>query len=198
MIVWYLARGAGIAAFATLSLATAAGAVTSRRQADFGRRVVLQYVHRAAALAGVSLLALHVGTVLADSYARVGVRGAVLPFGSAYRPAAVTLGVLSMYLLVGVAVTGMLRSSFASSAAAARLWRRFHLCAYAAWAMSAWHFLLVGTDSGRWWARAVLVAGILVVGAGVTARLADRSLITTRRLAPTATTATTTSVGAPR
>jgi predicted ferric reductase len=173
-MIWDLARGAGIAGFLMLSLATSAGAITARHSANLERRVVMQYVHRASAFAGIILLILHVGMILADSYARVGWVGALVPFAAAYRPAAVALGVLGMYLLVAVAVTGMLRVRFASSARGAQIWRRIHLAAYAAWASAAWHFLSVGTDSGRWWGRAALLAGMAIVGTGVAVRLLDR------------------------
>jgi predicted ferric reductase len=188
MMIWFLARGAGISAFAALSVATGVGAMTARRTGNLERRVLLQYLHRAAALSGVLLLAIHIGSLLLDSYAHVGVLGATIPFASGYRPAAVALGVTAMYLMVAVAVTGMLRSRFARSERAVRLWRAIHVCSYGAWALSAWHFLVVGTDSGLWWARAVLFGGIATVGCGVAARLADRRLVTTRRVAPLGTT----------
>jgi methionine sulfoxide reductase heme-binding subunit len=183
MLIWYLARGAGISAFLLLSLATAVGATIGRRWRDPQSRIQWQYVHRAAALGGVTMVLLHVGTLLADSYANVGVRG-LLPFGSGYRPVAVTLGVLAAYLLVAVSVTGALRSRLASSPRAVRIWRGIHLTSYAAWASSALHFYLAGTDRGETWALAVLFAGIGAVLAGVMARLFDRRLVTIRATAP--------------
>lgn len=188
MLTWYLARGAGIAAFAALSLATGAGAFTARHRTEslrsLERRVVVQYVHRSAALAGLLLLTAHVGFLIADAAAGVGWLGALVPFASSYRPWQVTLGLISAYLLVAVAVTGMLRSRFALSERAAGLWRRIHLASYAAWAMSAWHFLVAGTDSGTWWARVVLAGGVAIVAAGVLARLGERPVIGDRSSAP--------------
>ena len=172
MLIWYLARGAGISAFAMLSLATAAGALTSGRGGSIGRRLVVQYVHRSAALTGLALLALHIVTILADRFAGVGAVGAVLPLASGYRPVAVSFGVLAMYLLVAAAVTGLLRTRFARSEVASRRWRGIHLAGYAAWAASAWHFYTVGTDAGQWWARLVLLAGIGAVAGGLLGRLA--------------------------
>lgn len=168
MILWYLARAAGITAFACLSIATGLGALTARNGARIERRVIWQYMHRTAALIGVALIGLHIVTLLADPYANVGLTG-LLPFGSGYRPLAVTFGVLSLYLVVAVMVTGLLRGRIARSVAGARRWRYVHITAYAAWAASAWHFLQAGSDSGSWWARTVLVAGALVVIAGVVA-----------------------------
>jgi sulfoxide reductase heme-binding subunit YedZ len=174
MLLWYLARGAGITAYLMLSLATGAGAYTARRSPRLEARVLVQYVHRSAALCGVTMLALHIVTLVLDRYAAVGVGGALVPFASGYRPAAVTLGVLSMYVLMAVVVSGVLRSRFASSERGAGVWRRIHLASYGAWALAAWHFLASGTDSSQWWARAVLFAGIAVVAGGVGARLSER------------------------
>jgi DMSO/TMAO reductase YedYZ heme-binding membrane subunit len=193
MLMWYLARGAGITAFAALSVATGVGAFSARRggrpsAAQFERRVIWQYVHRAAALTGVAMLVLHIATLLADSYAHVGWVGALVPFASAYRPLAVTLGLLSMYCLVAVTVTGILRSRFAVSERASRWWRRIHLLAYAAWGMSALHFLTSGSDAGTWWARLVLLSGCAIVLAGAAVRLVDgpssRTSAPTGRLTP--------------
>jgi hypothetical protein len=184
VLTWYLARGAGMAAFGALSVATAAGAYSSRRHGEPGRRVVWQYVHRSAALSGLVLLIAHVGLLLADSYAGVGWRGAVLPFASGYRPGAVTVGLVAMYLIVAVGVSGLLRSRFARSVRAARWWRGIHLAAYAGWSMSAWHFLVVGTDAGTGWARALLLGGVVLVALGVIARLVDGPAPGPRGLAP--------------
>ena len=177
MILWYLARAAGITAFACLSLATGLGALTAGNGRGIERRVVWQYMHRAAAMTGVALIVLHVITLLADPYADVGLPG-LLPFGSGYRPLAVTFGVLSLYLVAAVMVTGLLRGRMARSAAGARRWRSIHVTAYLAWAASAWHFLQAGTDSGTWWARTILVGGVLVVATGVAGRLQARARAT--------------------
>ncbi|MCW2542168.1 MAG: hypothetical protein JWN95_3893 [Frankiales bacterium] len=186
MLIWYLARAAGISAFGALSVATAAGALTSRRTPAIQRRIALQYVHRAAAMAGVSLLALHIPLIVADSYAQVGILGALVPFSSNYRPIGVTFGLLGMYLLVGVAVTGALRGRFSRSARATRNWRAVHLLSYVAWAASAVHFWLVGTDTdtGQWWALAMLFGGVALVSVAVAARLISRP--PARRTAPLA------------
>ncbi len=179
MLIWYLARAAGLAAFLSLSVATGVGAYTSRRTTDPAARVVWQYVHRAAALSGVVLLVLHIVTILADAYADVGLSG-LLPFGSGYRPLAVTLGVLSLYAVAAVWVTGVLRTQMSGSPGSAGLWRRIHLLSYGAWLLAAGHFLLVGSDTGQWWALATLAGGTAAVAAGITARLSDRGPTITR------------------
>jgi sulfoxide reductase heme-binding subunit YedZ len=184
LLIWYLARGAGVTAFAALSVATAAGAYGARFSSRPDRRLLVQYLHRSAALSGITLLAMHITTLLFDSYAHVGVMGAVVPFASGYRPAAVTIGVTALYLLVAVALTGMLRSRFTQSGKAIWLWRSIHLASYPAWGLTAWHFLVAGTDAHQTWARVALLGGIGIVGTALIARVADSRLVTVRRTAP--------------
>ena len=85
MTIWYLARGTGLAALVLLSISTAVGALMSGR-GKATRRVVWNYVHRVSASLGLAVLAVHLVTILADSYAGVGWVGALVPFTSGYRP----------------------------------------------------------------------------------------------------------------
>ena len=50
--LWFTARGAGLSALLVLSVATALGALTSIKSAKPSTRVVVQYVHRSAAVLG--------------------------------------------------------------------------------------------------------------------------------------------------
>lgn len=178
MIVWYTARAAGLSALILLTVATALGAVVSARRPTARRlatRTVLQYVHRAAAGAGLAVLVLHVVTILADSYAHVGVTGAIVPFTASYRATAVGLGTLGGYLLIAAAVVGMLRTRFAASPRGVRTWRRLHSAGYAAWALAVVHGLTAGTDAGTLPVRLLLLGCVLAVGGALVYRLtADR------------------------
>lgn len=180
MTVWYTARGAGLAALVLLTVSTAAGALGSGGFRAPATRVVVQYLHRAAAAMGLGLLALHITAILADSYAGVGWLGAVVPFASGYRPNVVALGSIAAYLFLLVGATGAARGRLAVSPAAAVGWRRIHLAAYAGWALSALHGFTIGTDSGREWVRWLYVACVLAVGASGAAR----ALLGTRRRVP--------------
>jgi predicted ferric reductase len=131
----------------------------------------VQYLHRAAAGLGLTVLALHVGTILADSYANVGWRGALIPFTSGYRPTAVALGSLAAYTFIGVAVLGLARGRMAASPRAARTWRRLHALAYVGWASAILHGFTSGTDSSVGWVRLLYVACIAAVLGSVAVRL---------------------------
>jgi DMSO/TMAO reductase YedYZ heme-binding membrane subunit len=161
--LWFTARGAGLTAMLMLTVATACGALGSLRLRSLADRVVLQYLHRTAAVLGLLLIAVHVSTLVLDAKAHIGVAGALIPFAARYRPNAVALGSIAAYLLVLVTALGIARVQLAASARAASLWRRLHLLAYPAWAIAVVHGLLAGTDRGQAWMLLLSIACILVI-----------------------------------
>lgn len=168
--VWLTARGAGLAALVLLTLSTCIGALVSGR-GRASTRVVMQNVHRVVASLGLGVLVLHVGTILADSYAHVGVRGAIIPFTSGYRATWVGLGTIAAYTFLGVAALGFARGRMAGSARAAAVWRALHGLAYAGWGLAMVHGFTSGTDSSVGWVRVLfLLCGGAVI-ASILARL---------------------------
>jgi sulfoxide reductase heme-binding subunit YedZ len=173
MTLWYLARAAGLSALIALSVATALGALVSGRSTALGRRVVVQYVHRAAALFGALLMLLHVGAMVLDAKSGISLSTVVIPFTSSYRPLAVALGSIAMYLLLLVAVTGMARGRMASSPRGARAWRSIHLSAYVLWGIAALHGFFAGSDSSLGWVRALYILLVAGVFGSVAVRLSS-------------------------
>jgi methionine sulfoxide reductase heme-binding subunit len=173
MTLWYTARGAGLAALLMLTLATSLGALNSVKIQSAATRVVVQYTHRAAAAIGLGLIALHIGTIVADAKAGVGVHGALVPFAAAYRPNAVALGSIAAYLLVAIAALGLARGRLAASARGAATWRGIHTLAYGAWALAMLHGLTAGTDAGLTWVRTLWATCLVAVFASVAVRLGE-------------------------
>lgn len=163
--LWFTARGAGLSAMIVLSLAVALGALGSLRGASPGTRVVVQYLHRTAAVLGLGLIFVHVSTLILDSKAHVGLAGALIPFAAHYRPNAVALGSLATYAFLLVAAVGAARGRMASSPRGASTWRALHALAYPAWAIAVLHGMLAGTDRGQRWVVLLTigcVAGVLI------------------------------------
>jgi sulfoxide reductase heme-binding subunit YedZ len=169
------ARGAGLSALVLLTISTSLGALVSIRGRAAARYVV-QYVHRVCAGLGLGVLVLHVGTVLADAYAHVGVSGALVPFTAGYRATAVGLGTIAAYLFVVVGAIGFARGRMAASPRAARAWRGLHALAYAGWAAAVVHGFAAGTDSGVAWVRDLYLACIAAVAFALATRFATRPL----------------------
>jgi hypothetical protein len=168
MTIWHIARGAGLSAVVLLSIATCLGALVSARRPERpGTRVVMQYMHRAVATMALAVLGLHVTMILADSFAHVGVVGAVVPFQSAYRAFWVGLGSIAAYTLLLVAATGFLRARLTRSARAVKAWRAIHAASYGAWGLAMLHGYFSGTDSGLSWVRWMYLACLGAVAASV-------------------------------
>jgi sulfoxide reductase heme-binding subunit YedZ len=169
MTLWVVARGAGLAALLLLTVSTCIGALMTGRGAA-ATRVVVQYLHRVTASLGLGVLVLHIATILADSYANVGWRAAIVPFTAAYRPTWVGLGTIAVYTFVLVAAVGLARGRFAASQQGAAVWRGLHGLAYVGWGLAMLHGLKSGTDSGVGWVRWLYVACATSVAASVAAR----------------------------
>lgn len=170
MTVWIIARALGFAALLLLTASVCIGATVSGGDRRDGRRLVWQYVHRWLAALGLGALAAHVGAILADSFAHVGVLGALVPLQSAYRPLAVGLGTAAVYTTLLVAITGWARGRLARSAAAARRWRAVHLLAHLGWAAAMLHGLSAGSDSSTPWARVLYLACLGAVAGALATR----------------------------
>lgn len=171
MNLWFTARGAGLSALLLLTVTTCLGALVTRR-ADPARRYVVQYLHRVCAGLGLTVLALHVGTILADSYAHVGWRGALIPFTSGYRPTWVALGSLAAYTFLGVAILGLARGRMAAAPRAARVWRALHGLGYLGWGSAMLHGFTSGTDSDVGWVRLLYLLCLVAVAGSIAARIA--------------------------
>ncbi len=173
MTVWYIARGAGLAALLLLSSSTAIGALMSARgpsARSAANRVVVSYLHRVTASLGLGSLLLHLSSILIDRYAHVGWQASIVAFTSSYRTTWVGFGTLAIYTFVLVAALGFARGRMAGSAAGAKVWRWVHSLAYVGWAMAMLHGLNSGTDTSLGWVRLLYIA----CGAGVIAAVSIR------------------------
>jgi sulfoxide reductase heme-binding subunit YedZ len=160
MTTWVILRAAGIGAYVMVFLSVAWGLIATTSL--IGKRVSrasATTVHQFIATTGLVLLGVHLAGLVVDPFMPFGVREIAIPMASAYRPVAVTTGVVAMYTMVGVIVLSWMRKTIGTT-----WWRRSHLLAVPVFAMSLVHGLLAGTDSQRpamWWLY--LATGLVVV-----------------------------------
>jgi hypothetical protein len=114
----------------------------------------------------VVFVALHVLTTIADGYAPVGLKDAIIPFLSRYRPLWLGFGALAFDLLLALIVTSLLRVRIGYPA-----WRAVHWLAYASWPFALVHGLAAGSDARFTWLRIVTIACIMAVAAAGAVRL---------------------------
>jgi len=188
MTWWYLARAAGVVMLVCFTFAVCLGALGSVRvdplDADAReRRLLTQYLHRAAAVTGVLLIVVHATALVVDGKSGVSVSGVLIPLTAGYRPVAVALGTASAYLFVFVALLGVSRRRMATSARGVKAWRALHATSYLAWGACVMHGLLAGTDAGTLWMTVITVTCVAAVAICVAIRVRSQMLARRRPLA---------------
>lgn len=166
LFFWALARVAGLAAFASLSLSLLTGLALRTALLDrVGSNRSLRSVHEYTTLLWLPLGGLHVVALLLDATARIRLVDLLVPFGAPVSVyglrgvVAIGLGTLTLELLGVVVVTGWLRRSLPGTA-----WRWIHRLSYAAFGMLFVHAVLGGSDfsdpgvSALTWAVAAALA----------------------------------------
>ena len=140
---WYLARSAGMAAAVLMVGALVLGILAATRALkDIDRPAWLVALHRWFSVLTVIAVVTHLGALVADSYVHFGLVELLIPGASTWRPLAVALGVIALYLFAVVHV-----SSLAMRRLPKVWWRRLHTLSY----LSVWAAMLhagsAGTDT---------------------------------------------------
>jgi DMSO/TMAO reductase YedYZ heme-binding membrane subunit len=162
--------GSGVLALVALSGTVMWGlAATDRIFLKSNHRLLAQGVHRGLAVGGMICLGLHICAKVMAGQATM--MAAAVPFVDPSRPVLVGLGTLAAYLFAIVAITGAVRSVFASSRMKSRMWRALHMCAYPAWGAAIVHGLKVGREVSGW-----VTASYVVCLAGAVVALMVRVL----------------------
>ena len=146
-LLWYLSRSTGLVCLVLLTASLVLGVGATTRLSSTGwPRFVTQGLHRNISLFVLALLGLHVITVVADDFVPIHLIDAVVPFGSAYRPFWLGLGVLATDLLIALVVTSLVRQHLGYG-----MWRVVHWTAYACWPLAMVHGLGTGSDTRSGW-----------------------------------------------
>jgi sulfoxide reductase heme-binding subunit YedZ len=165
--LWALGRGNGIVALAFLTVSVALGIATrSGRPLLALPRFAVSDVHRFIALAATLLVALHIGLLFLDPYAKLRVIDFVVPFLGHYRPLWQGLGTVAIDVLIVVVITGLLRHRIGP-----RVFRIVHWATYLLWPIAMAHALGNGTDTDRVWFLAFAGCCALIVTAVLVWRL---------------------------
>ena len=138
---WDIARAGGIVTWALATLAVVGGLQLSTRLVRRPAPAWVLDVHRFVAGLSVAFLAVHILGLAADNFIPFSVVDFLVPFTSNYKPAAVALGVIAMYLLLAVEITSLLMRRIPR-----RHWHAVHLSSYVIFVIATVHGLTAGTD----------------------------------------------------
>ncbi|MDF3288229.1 hypothetical protein [Streptomyces silvisoli] len=169
---------AGVGALLSLTATVVWGLVsTDSRFLGPRQRLLAQAAHRAATVACLGLLGLHIAVKVAERHATAA--EALVPAGPGGRALLIGLGTVAGYPLLLAAATGVLRGAFAARGRPAR-WRVLHGCGYPAWFAAVVH----GLKSGRaapGWAVACYAVCLVAVSAALAVRATRRGTPAGRR-----------------
>ena len=165
--LWALGRGNGVVALAFLTMSVALGVASRSGRPLFALpRFGVASVHRFVALTAVLLVALHIGVLFFDPYAKLRLIDFVVPFLGNYRPLWQGLGTVAVDLLVIVIITSLLRDRLGL-----RVFRAVHWSTYLLWPIAMAHALGNGTDTGEVWFQAFAGCCAVIVTVVVAWRL---------------------------
>jgi predicted ferric reductase len=161
---WYTVRATGLVAWLVVTLAVVWGLLLSLRQIPASRRSGLPRpawmldLHRF--LGGLALLFVvaHVGALAFDSFVGFDWDDLLVPFASAWRPAAVAWGIVAAYLLVAVEVSSVLMRHMRRG-----LWHAVHLSSLVVFGAITAHALYAGADAHEPLVQAFATGSAVVV-----------------------------------
>ncbi len=156
---WYAARAGGLVAWAMLAAGVLWGlALSTKVLGPKPRPNWMLDLHRFLGGAAVVFTAIHVTSILLDSYVHFGLAEVLVPFTGTWHPMAVASGIAAMYLLLAVQLTSMLRRHLSK-----RAWRAVHFMSFPLFGLATLHGLTAGTDRSSMLMRVTLLGTTAVV-----------------------------------
>jgi predicted ferric reductase len=168
---WYFSRATGMVALVLLTAIIVLGVLGPLRvSTDLWPRFAIRTVHRDLSLLALLVIAIHVVTIVADSFVKVPLSAAVLPVGSSYSPFWTGLGAVAFDLVIALVVTSLIRGRLGF-----KTWRFIHWSAYVSWPLAVAHGIATGTDTNAAWDLVTTVICITVVAVAVAMRVQSGS-----------------------
>lgn len=139
---WYTARASGLVAWVVVTASVVWGLLLSARTLRPSRAAWALDLHRYLGVLAIVLTALHVVAIAFDEWIGFDWDDLLVPYASAWRPAAVVWGIIAMYLLVAVEVTSLMIRWISRA-----LWHAIHLLGFVVFGAVTAHGLMAGTDA---------------------------------------------------
>jgi predicted ferric reductase len=165
--LWYATRATGLTAMVLLTASMVLGVLTSvRYQRPGWPRFLTAGLHRSVSLMALAFTVIHIVTTLADGFVPIHIQDVFIPFLSPYRTLWLSLGTISLDLMLALLITSLLRTRMTLLS-----WRIVHLTAYACWPAAVLHGLGTGSDTQVRWVLLLTLACVAAVTAAVCWRL---------------------------
>jgi len=162
---WLGIRASGVTAWGLLTAVVLWGLLLRTRLLGQGAKPpALMNTHRWLGVLALTFLAIHLLLLLMDPVVAFSVPQPLIPGLAQWKPFAVGLGLVAMWLMIPVSVVGRLRQRLGKNGA--KIFARTHLIAYSAWPLATAHYVLAGTDALSDWSIGLLItaSSLLVFG----------------------------------
>jgi sulfoxide reductase heme-binding subunit YedZ len=164
-LFWITCRASGIAALVLVSASVGVGVCLSGRLVK-GSGPDLRVAHETLSLAAYAMIALHVLSLLGDSYFHPTIADVAIPFERDYREPYMAIGIIGGW---GTIVLGL--SYYVREFVGTARWRVLHRFTLLTWVLSVIHTLGEGSDSGEAWFIALVVVTVLPTAVLILGRL---------------------------
>lgn len=169
-VTWDIARAGGLTAYLLLTLAVALGLMLSLRlQSPRWPRIINNELHNFLTLLAAVFTGVHVLAVWIDPFTHFGWNEILLPFVSSYRPFWMAFGIVGLYLGIAIGISTWLRPRIGYA-----VWRRLHVLTLALYGLVTVHGIATGSDTRTWWALALYLGSLAVVGTLFVSRMRKR------------------------
>lgn len=166
-IWWYITRASAVIGWVLMTLSVLWGILLSTRiLRKTDNPGWLRDLHSYFSGLAIAMVEVHMVSLMLDGWLHFSVLNVLVPFTTDYRPLAVALGIVAMYLLVAVQLTSLAMNKLPRA-----VWRAIHLSSYGSLMIVAFHAGVSGTDVGSSWYQALAVTLIAVVALAIVLRL---------------------------
>jgi predicted ferric reductase len=156
---WHLVRSAGITAYLLLVASMVWGMlVSSKLIRDWSPGVLSTTMHNTVSVLALVFSIIHMLLLLVDKYVTFTLPDILIPFIGPYRPAAVGLGIIAVWLIAVITISFPLQKRIGY-----RAWKWLHMSSYAVFGLVTLHALFAGTDSSLLGFRILIAASVLAV-----------------------------------
>ena len=167
---WILARAGGIIGYLLLFFSVCLGLFSSMRMLNrFIHPAGMIHLHKIISLLVLVFTVFHVGGLMLDTYLRVTLFEAMVPFTTSYRPLWTGLGTIGVYMIVSIVI-----SFYMAGRLGFKVWRTIRYLSFVMFVVTFVHGFTAGTDSTSSWMQLIYMATGFVVTFLVGIRIFNR------------------------
>ena len=167
-VTWDIARAGGFTAYILAGLSVALGLALSMKWQSASKwpRIINNELHNFLALLALVFTTVHVLAVWIDPYTKFGWSEVFIPFLTHYRTIWMSLGIVSLYLGIAIAISTWIRPFIGYT-----WWRRLHYVTLAIYVLVTLHGMMTGSDTNTAWGIGIYGGSIGVIGLLLTRRI---------------------------